>query len=578
MHFFIQERYNHAMVTASKKTTHTDELASYSSLLQTLLRNRGVVTAEGAKTFLSPDYDLGMHDPFLMHDMERAVIRMYEAIEAKQKIVIYSDYDCDGIPGAVVMHDFLKKVNCTNFHIYIPHRHDEGYGLHRDAVDQFIAAGTNLIFTIDLGITAVEEVAHAQISGVDVIVTDHHLPQEVVPKAYAVVNPKLGAYPDPMLCGAGVAFKFVQAFIQKYAEYYDVKPGWEKWLLDMAGLATLSDMVPLRDENRTIASFGLTVLRKSPRPGLMALLAVLKIDQRYLTEDDVGFMITPRINAASRMDDPVRAFELLATTDPVEAKVLAQHLSSINDQRKSIVAQMMKEVYATLEKREIGEIIVIGNPDWRAGVLGLVAGKISDEYGKPAFVWGQADEDNEEGIALVKGSCRSPGGINVVALMTAATEAFAGFGGHELAGGFSVVKTEVHLLESRLLIALPQALFDKAEAGSAVDMTLTLADVTRKNYADIASLAPFGVANPKPVFLFEGVTVRGVKLFGKEKNHIELALSQNGTAAIAIAFFKTAESFSRPVAVGDNVSLVASFDFSRFAGRELLRLRIVDIL
>jgi len=380
--------------------------------------------------------------------MQRAIDRIETAMKAAEKIVVYADYDCDGIHGAVIMHDFFTKLGYQNFSIYIPDRHHEGYGLNRPAVEQFMKDGVTLIMTIDLGTTNHEDILFAQKNGIDVIVTDHHLPHATLPEAYAVVNPKIGdGYPDPMLCGSGVVFKLVQAFLAKYGKEYNVGAGWEKWLLDMAGLATLSDMVPLTGENRVIASFGMQVIPKSPRPGLSQLLRKLNIDQRTLTEDDLTFMITPRLNAASRMDSPMRAFELLSVRDEVQAGAVADYLTKINDERKRLVAAIMKDVKHKLAERTLGSVIVIGNPEWRVGILGLIAGKVCDEFDRPVFVWGR---EGTNGDTVVKGSCRSNGSINVVELMQSGKENFLDFGGHELAGGFSAAQDSIHFLEEKL--------------------------------------------------------------------------------------------------------------------------------
>mgnify|MGYP001585479549 FL=1 len=411
-----------------------------SELLDILLKKREI-TSKQRDIFLNPDYKRDLHDPFLMRDMEKACVRLYEAIENKEKIIIYADYDCDGIPGAVILNDLFILLKYKNYEVYIPKRNSEGYGLNLDAIKKFAESGIKLLITIDLGITAVAEVTQAEVNGIDVIITDHHLPRQSssgggfafdLPRAYAILNPKIDAYPEKMLCGAGVMFKFAQAFLKKYGEFYKIKEGAEKWMLDMAGLATLADMVPLQGENRAIAYFGMKVLKKSSRPGLQKLLAKMNIDQRYLSEDDIGFMLTPRLNAASRMDDPMRAFELLATENEVEGGVLADHLSKINDERKTIVTSIMREVNKKLETYEHKEVMVIGNPKWRVGVLGLVAGKISDKCKKPVFVWGKDEND------CIKGSCRSDGSVSVVELMTETRESFVDFGGHELAGGFTV--------------------------------------------------------------------------------------------------------------------------------------------
>jgi single-stranded-DNA-specific exonuclease len=557
-----------------------NELSAYSPLLQQLLSLRGIATFKDAEEFLNPNYETGLADPFGIHDMERAVVRIFEAVEAKEKIVVYADYDCDGIPGAVVLHDFFKKINYENFEVYIPHRHEEGYGLNNEAITEFRDKEVKLLITVDLGITGVEEVALATGFGIDVIITDHHIPKSTgIPKAYAIVNPKLSPeYNDVMLCGAGVAFRLVQAFVKKYGEYFKIPNGWEKWLLDMAGLATLSDMVPLVKENRVLAYYGLKVLKQSRRPGLLQLLKIMKIDPRYLSEDDIGYMIAPRINAASRMDDPMRAFELLAVTDPREAGALAEHLSKINDERKTLVATIMREANHTLAEREIKPVIVIGNPKWRVGVLGLVASRLTEEYKKPAFVWGL------EGSEVIKGSCRSDGSVNLVTLMThIPAGSFAEFGGHEGAGGFAVSHEQVHFLEGHLVASyeVVRKAAAPAVAGAASDagISITLDDINSKNYKDIEKLAPFGTGNPKPVFYLQNIMISGVKCFGKEKNHLELCFENSkGRTVKAIAFFKSFNSFNKPLERGISINLLATMELSNFAGREELRMRIVDII
>jgi single-stranded-DNA-specific exonuclease len=558
----------------------------YGELLRTLLEKRGITDSAQAEIFLNPDYERDFHDPFLMRDMEKACIRIFKATDNKEKIIIYADYDCDGIPGAVIFNDLFKKINYVNYEIYIPHRHSEGYGLNLDAIKQFKESGAELIITIDLGITAVAEIAQAEVDGIDVIIIDHHIPQKILPRAYAILNPKVDNYPEKILCGAGVVFKLAQAFIEKYGEYFKIKKGAEKWMLDMAGLATLSDMVPLTGENRAMAYFGMKVLKKSLRPGLQKLLAKINIEQRYLSEDDVGFMITPRLNAASRMDDPMRAYELLATDDEIEAGVLVDHLSKINDERKIIVTGIMREVNKKFEKREIREVIVIGNPEWRVGVLGLVAGKISDEYQKPVFVWGKDEND------CIKGSCRSDGSVSVVELMTENSESFIDFGGHELAGGFTVHNEKIHFLEEGLSVSFNKIKKSQKELerqdlkgvqGLALksDLVLNLSEVNMKNWREIEKLAPFGLGNPKPVFLFENVKIEKIKKFGKNGSgeHLEIIFSDiNKNKAIAISFFSDIDSFENQISEGLDVNLLATFDLSRFRGREELRLRIVDIM
>ncbi len=561
----------------------------HSDFLNQILEKRGFTDEEEIAKFLNPNYETDMFDPFLMRDMDKSVSRIREAIKQNQKIVIYADYDCDGIPGAVILAQLFKKIKYENFEVYIPERNSEGYGLNFEAIEDFRIRGVNLIITIDLGITAIEEVTLANSYGIEVIITDHHLPRTTLgekgiesldlPKAFAILNPKVDEYPEKMLCGSGVVFKLVSAFAKRYETDFNIHIGWEKWLLDMAGLATLSDMVPLVGENRTIAYYGMKVLRKSPRPGLQKLLAKMNIDQKYLLTGDVTFMITPRINAASRMDSPMRAFELLSTEDEVEGGVLATHLTKINDERKNIVLNIMKEVKKHFEKREELKdlpVLVIGNPSWRIGVLGIVAGKVMEEYNKPVFIWGRDEND------IIKGSCRSPGGVSVVELMTHAKEYFAEYGGHELAGGFSVKNEQIHFLEEGLNKSYQEIKKNDVENENKIsfDLKLSFSDVNLKNNTDLEKMEPFGLANPVPVFLFENVKIENIKKFGKNGSgeHLEITFSDSTRRGIiAISFFSTIDSFDTKIEVGLSVNLLASFDLSRFRGRPELRLRIVDI-
>lgn len=545
-------------------------------LVQTLLKKRGVTTKEEQEVFVNPDFVRDTYNHWQLHDMEKAVMRIIDALNQQQKIVVYADYDADGIPGAVIFSDFFNKINYDNFEIYIPHRHDEGYGLHHDAIEQFIKDKVDLLVTIDLGITAVQEVAHAKEHGLDIIVTDHHEAGENIPDAYAVVNPKLGDYPDPMLCGAAVAWKLVSALIERMhddEELAEIAPavGWEKWLLDMVGIATLSDMVPLLNENRTLAWYGLHVLRKTKRLGLLALLKKMYMRKEYLLEDDITFMITPRINAASRMAHPMDAFKLLATDDVIESHMMTQHLVELNDERKKLVAQTMREAHKKLKSRDLPEIIVIGNPEWKAGILGLVASKIVEEFKRPAFVWSREN-------GHIKGSCRTYGNCDLHELMSSAPpETFSQFGGHKEAGGFSTTEDAIHDLEKNLLSVYISDV-EEESVDLEYDASLLLSSVNYATYNDIRKLAPFGVANPKPQFLFSDVEITNIRIFGKQKNHIELTITQNDMSVKAMKFFADAMSFSTPLKVGMSVSCIGHIEEDTFGRNKSIRLRLVDIM
>jgi len=547
-------------------------LPGESSLINQLLHGRNITESAVAEKFLSPNYDLHRHDPFLLHDMDKAVERIVAAIEAKETIAIFSDYDCDGIPGAVILHDCFKALNHEHFFNYIPHRHFEGFGLSTSAIDTIKERGATLIITIDCGTGDVEAVAHANTLGIDVIVTDHHEPGAALPGAVAVVNPKLGSYPFTELCGAAVAFKLAEALLTK--TNHSLSPGQEKWWLDMVGIATIADMVPLIDENRVFAHYGLQVLRKSRRPGLQQLLKKNRIDQRYLTEDDIGFTIGPRINAASRMDTPEDAFFVLASQDVAEASAKVNHLENLNKERKTMVAQMTKELHKRLETiPDIPDVLVLGNPSWRPSLVGLAANKLAEEHNRPVFLWGR------DGNGAYKGSCRSGGGVSVVKLMEAASDVFLEHGGHHFSGGFSVKEEHIFTF-SEALLAASIALGNEAVINEdiTIDAELTLDGVTSELLRDLAKLAPYGTGNHKPLFAFRSVIPASVEQFGKGKEHVKLIYQTSRRSLEAIAFFATATQFQTEPKLSVPHTLLAHVENSFFMGRQQIRLRIVDII
>ena len=556
-----------------------EELKTYSEFTQLLLSNRGVKTSQGADIFLHPDWERDIHNPFEMLNMGKAVERILTAIKKKEKILIYSDYDADGIPGAVVLHDFFKKIQYENFENYIPHRHEEGYGLNTEAIEAFAENDIKLIITIDCGIADFDEVALANDFGMDVIITDHHVVSEKLPKAYAILDPKQKGekYPFKELCGAGVVFKLVQALLKKGKEEelaeFDIVDGWEKWLLDMVGLATIADMVPLVGENRTLAFYGIKVLRKGRRIGLQKLLQKTNLKQDYLDEDDIGFMIAPRINVAGRMDVPMRAFEMLAEKDETKTGALAEHLQKLNNSRKYTTASIVKEAKKELKHREIKDVIVIGNPKWRVGVLGLVANKIMEEYGKPAFVWGR------EGSEIIKGSCRSDGSVHLVELMREVhEETFIDIGGHEFAGGFSIENKHIHKLEEELIRAYQKKRYNSKSNEIIFDKKMSLDELSWDTYNEIEKLAPFGIANPKPVFLFDCIEILSLRRFGKGEEHLQIDFKKSNGKISAIGFFMQSQSSDgRALSVGMKINMFATMEKTSFRNVAELRLRIVDI-
>ncbi len=570
-----------------------EEFALFSPLLSHLLFHRGISNRKDAEIFLNPDYDRDVHDPFLLKDNEKAADRIISAIKKDERVAIYSDYDADGIPAAAMWNDFFARIGFKNFSIYIPHRHDEGFGLNREAVEQLAAENVKLIVTLDCGISDFEPVERANELNIDVIITDHHEPPERLPKAFAIVDHKQVdcQYPDKNLCGSGVGFKLIQGILAK--NRFGLKEGMEKWLLDLVGMATLSDMVSLTGENRVFAYYGLSVLRKTPRKGLTRLLEKLKIQKRYLTEDDIAFMITPRINAASRMGVPMDAFKLLAAETDEEANTQADLLDKINNERKGIVASLVKEIKKTIRDRygsgsgtgSIPSVIVLGNPAWRPSLLGLAANTCAEEYDRPVFLWGR-DGDN-----AIKGSCRSEGKTHVVELMRAVPiGVFTQFGGHKHSGGFAVANETIHYLETRLNEAaetisnakfqMPNQVQNLNENnGGEIDMELTLDSINWDFYKDIAKLAPFGMGNPKPVFLFRDAISNSVRRFGKANEHLEIVFrKKSGEKVSAISFFCADNEWAKKLKSGTKIDVTASIEKSVFKRMPELRLRIIDVM
>ncbi len=551
-------------------------LEQYSPLTKSLLFYRGIENIKSAEDFLNPKYEEGLHDPYLLKNMDKAVKRIINAIEKNEKIAIFSDYDADGIPGAVVLHDFFKKIGYLNFINYIPLRNEEGFGLNNEAILSLHKYGVSLIVTIDCGITDAEEVDLAKKKKIDVIITDHHLPNHQIPKAFAIINPKQknDKYPEKILCGSGVIFKVIQALVA--SGKLNFPRGQEKWLLDMVGLATLSDVVPLVGENRVLSYYGIKVLQKSPRVGLLKLLSILKINQQNLNEDDVYFMITPRINAASRMGIPKDAFLLLSTNDETEAGVLAEHLNNKNEERKGVVGSMIKEVKKKIgNKEEIKKVFVFGNTEWKPSLLGLVANSFLEEHQRPVFFWGSEGGDKN----ILRGSCRSSGEVSVVRLMEKAKDIFIDYGGHKNAGGFSILKKNIHTLEDRLNSAFLE--LEKEETGEEVnliDKKISLDEVNGVTYSVVERFAPFGLDNPKPLFLLENIEISSVKQFGKENNHLELRFrNSKGREVSAISFFSNENKFLTALTNGKKINLVATMEKSTFRNYPEIRLRIVDI-
>lgn len=511
--------------------------------------------------FLNPKWERDLFDYNKLKDINKSVERIKKAIDNNEKIVVYADYDCDGIPGAVILHDFFQKIEVEkrkkdnkedfkiDFEIYIPHRHNEGYGINKNAIEKFIKEKVNLIITIDLGITNIEEIKFAKENGIDVLVTDHHLPiinekgKQILPSAFSIINSKQDdcKYEEKFLCGSSTVWKLIHAFLDKYREEFNVSVGWEKWLLDMVGIATIADLVPLKNENRLFAKYGLEVLKKSKRPGLQKILKNAKINQTKINEDDIGFGIAPRINSASRMAEPIHAFYALLQNE--ESINYANELEKYNDARKQDTKDAHKSI--DYEKFIDQKIILIGDENWTPGIIGLIASKIAEATNKTTFVWGVGEEEN-----ILKGSVRAGSdGLSVVEIMTEAKNILENFGGHEAAGGFSLEKNNLEKFKKFLKEYSDKNLKEnnlnsknkKTEIKNFID--LNLENINKNLFNEIKIFAPFGTENEKIIFKIKLSDADFVKIkrFGKKTEHLEINI--NGIRGIEFFVNEEREKF-----------------------------------
>lgn len=532
-------------------------LSSYEPLIQHLLYLRGIKTKEDAEKFFAKEWEI--ESPFTFRDMEKAVERFIYAIDNNEKITVFSDYDCDGICGASVIHPLFRKLNYENVNFVIPDRHYDGYGLSVNHIEKASEDGNKLFITIDCGVTAADALERAKELNIDVIVIDHHQIPEQLPPMYAFIHYENKEGEETPFCGTALAFKFVCGVCERKRDV--IKDGWEKWLLDVVGIATIADMVPMNGENRLLTHYGIIVLRKTKRIGLKVLKEKIKLNNN-LNEDDVGFMISPRINAASRMGSAYDAFILLTTEDREEAIKKVEELESLNNKRKGLVTDMLRKIRNTEASKM--PVKVFGESTFRPSLAGLVAQKLMEEHNAPVFVWGRS------GNGEIKGSCRSPKGINVVELMKNTENCFEEFGGHHCAGGFTLREEKMFSLEEELSKAFNN-LSKKEDVVSTVDCLLTIEMINKSIYDLIRKFAPFGIENEKPLFMLSDAKISKVVSFGKENNHTKYILKdKNGKTIEAISFF------SEPVTKeGNDVSIYAYLDEPY--GNGLPRLKIVDI-
>lgn len=544
-------------------------------LILQLLYNRGLATQKQITQFLNPDYGQDILDPFLFPDMAKAVERIYQVIKNKEKIAIHGDYDADGVTSTVLLADVLQKLG-AKFIIYIPHREREGYGLNKKTIKYLASKKIKLIITVDCAISNAPEIDLATKKGMDVIITDHHFEPLVLPKALAIINPKVKKcnYPTYDLAGVGVAFKLAQAIIAKDKNNIFLA-GYEKWLLDLVAIGTVTDVMPLIGENRTLLKYGLIVLNKTKRIGLKLLAQKADIwpvtETELINSENIGYVLGPRLNAAGRMDHANSAYELLATEDEKEAQKLVDNLENNNQKRQRLTEKIIEEIKNQIKNLDNQFLILADGKNWPLGVIGLAAGKIKDELNRPVLVISKI------GKKLV-GSGRSIDEFNLIEALNKVSDCFEVYGGHPGAAGFTLKKNKIADFRVRITELAKKELKSKDLTPKlAIETELDLADLNWELFDQIEKFEPFGTANPKPLFLVKSLKVESLRQVGSDNKHLKLFLKHEkmikGFDAIGFGMGQMIEH----IKYGDRIEVVCEINLNEFNGKRKLELRLVDL-
>ncbi len=534
-----------------------------SELLSAILVNRNITDKKDIDVFLNPTRK-DFHNPYLMPDMEQAVDRILMAIDKKEKVIIYGDYDVDGITSITVIKKFLKERG-LDVGYYIPNRLDEGYGLNKEAVEKIANEGYTLIITVDCGISGIEEIKYAYEKGMEVIVTDHHEPLEELPQCVAVIDCKRkdNKYPFKNLAGCGVVFKLTQAISQKlnldekeYLKY-----------LDIVCVGTISDIVPLVDENRVIAKLGLKLVEQTRNPGLKALLVAS--GYKEVNSNTVSFGIAPRINACGRMGKEEEALKLFLTENIVEAGNITDKLNKYNRERQEIEKRIFEEALSKIEKQHLDQnnVIVVGSENWHHGVIGIVASKITELYFKPSILI--CFEGNEG-----KGSGRSIPGFDLHEALCESSEYLEKYGGHEMAVGLSLKKENFQKFADKFEEFAKKAHTEEIESVINIDEEITLKDVNIETVESLKALEPFGEANKLPVFIYKNLKIDSIRALSEGK-HLKLTLKDGNTIINGIGFNmgKYAEEFR----ISDKIDVLGVLEINSFNGRDTIQINMRDI-
>lgn len=536
-----------------------------SRILATLLAQQGIDSTEQAKKFFEPSIE-EIHDPTLLHDMDKAVERIEQAVEKQEQITIYGDYDADGITSTSLMYETLLSIG-ANVNYYVPNRFTDGYGPNMDAYQRLIDNGTQLFITVDNGVSGKNVIDKVMEAGVDVVITDHHELPADLPNAVAIVHPRYPGsnYPFPDLSGVGVAFKVAWALTGEF-------PVEE---LDLVAIGEIADVVNVTDENHALISYGIQQLRQGMRPGLAALMKLADIKANNLTDQDIGFGIAPRLNALGRIADANDGVKLLTSLDENESQKLAKEVDQANKERQNLVADIMKEAeeQANSSANQQKKTLLIVGKGWHQGVLGIVASRIMNETGKPTIV-ASTDQNNP---TLIKGSGRSVDSFNLFNALEAHRELFTTFGGHPAACGLSFDQKNIVPLQIALEEEAVKQKFDPTvKQPLPIAMKLVPADVTQQLYNDIQRVAPFGPGNMEPVFELNNVKVVDVKTMGQEHQHLKFSIVSDKKNLTVVAFGQgnLATLLSAPTG---QINLAVKVSLNEWRGKKSVQLMLEDL-
>lgn len=550
----------------------------YSSVILRLLKNRGIESFEDIENFFDFDYEKNLNDPNLISGMKEAVERIIKAKNSKdggEKIAIFGDYDADGVSSSAVLFEALQDLGFDQVVCYIPDRQTEGYGMNEESINYLAKEKAKLIITVDCGITGYEEIEKAKKLGMDVIVTDHHHAPKKLPSALAVINPNIpdSGFPFKGLAGVGVAFKLAQALYQKQAPEKQEKL---KWLLDLVALGTIADCVPLLGENRVLVKYGLIVFSKTKRAGLQEMFKVGRIDISENNIPDarkVAFQVAPRINAAGRMDHANVAYKLLIEKDSAKARIMALELEDKNKERQKVTAEIFREVQVLANNSfKDKKIIFAENPHWQVGILGLVAGKIAEEFQKPTVILQRQEKE-------YVGSLRSIPEVNIIKILEKCSDLLLRFGGHSQAAGVSVAHGNIEKFYAKISALVEEELKGKEITPSIeIDCEISVDDINWEFVADLKKMEPFGNGNEEPIFLMRNVIISDLKIVGNGQKHWKLSIrGESGSPKIFDAIgFSLVEKFPN-LKKDDKIDIVFGLSEDEWNGNKKIQIKMIDL-